>query len=104
MVYDKIIEWGWYLGREWKDMYVNKLMIFFLKSIDRNIKFIYRLLYVVFIEVWSCECFWLLSEELEDKKLVSFYRKFMISEVSYYIMFLNFVRKYGNRKEVDKKW
>ena len=28
----------------------------------------------------------------------------MISEASHYTMFLNFAWKYGNRKEVDKKW
>ena len=52
----------------------------------------------------SCERFRLLSEELEDKKLAKFYRKLMISEASHYTMFLGFARKYGDRKEVDKKW
>jgi tRNA-(ms[2]io[6]A)-hydroxylase len=28
----------------------------------------------------------------------------MISEAGHYTMFLNFARKYGDRKEVDKKW
>jgi len=104
MVHDKIIERGWHLGRERKDMYVNKLMTFFPKSSDRNTKLIHRLLYAALIEARSCERFRLLSEKLEDKKLAKFYRKLMISEASHYTMFLNFARKYGNRKEVDKKW
>ena len=28
----------------------------------------------------------------------------MISEANHYTMFLGFARKYGDRKEVDKKW
>lgn len=104
MVHDKIIERGWHLGRERKDMYVNKLMTFFPKGGSRNTNLIHRLLYAALIEARSCERFRLLSEELEDKKLAKFYRKLMISEASHYTMFLNFARKYGHRKEVDKKW
>lgn len=104
MVHDKIIERGWHLGRERKDYYVNKLMTFFPKGGSRNTNLIHRLLYAALIEARSCERFRLLSEELEDKKLASFYRKLMISEANHYTMFLNFARKYGNRKEVDKKW
>jgi len=104
MVHDKIIERGWHLGRERKDLYVNKLMTFFPKGGSRNTNLIHRLLYAALIEARSCERFRLLSEELEDKKLADFYRKLMISEASHYTMFLNFARKYGDRKEVDKKW
>ena len=104
MVHDLIIERGWHLGRERKDHYVNRLMTFFPKSTDRNTKLIHRLLYAALIEARSCERFRLLSEQLEDKKLAAFYRKLMISEANHYTMFLNFARKYGNRKEVDKKW
>ena len=104
MVHDKIMERGWHLGRERKDFYVNKLMTFFPKGGSRNTNLIHRLLYAALIEARSCERFRLLSEELEDKKLAAFYRKLMISEANHYTMFLNFARKYGNRKEVDKKW
>jgi len=41
---------------------------------------------------------------LQDKELADFYHKLMISEAGHYTMFLNFARKYGDRKEVDKKW
>ena len=104
MVHDKIIERGWHLGRERKDYYVNKLMTFFPKGGSRNTNLIHRLLYAALIEARSCERFRLLSEELEDKRLAEFYRKLMISEANHYTMFLNFARKYGDRKEVDKKW
>lgn len=104
MVHDKIVERGWTLGRERKDAYVNKLMTFFPKGGSRKDQLVHRLLYAALIEARSCERFRLLSEELEDKKLATFYRKLMISEANHYTMFLGFARKYGDREEVDKKW
>ena len=79
-------------------------MSFFPKGGSRNDQLIHRLLYAALIEARSCERFRLLSEELNDKKLAKFYRKLMISEANHYTMFLGFARKYGDRKEVDKKW
>ena len=104
MVHDKILERGWHLGRERKDEYVNRLMKFFPKGGSRLTNLIHTLLYAALIEARSCERFRLLSEELTDKKLADFYRKLMISEANHYTMFLSFARKYGDRKEVDKKW
>ncbi|MCA0153247.1 tRNA-(ms[2]io[6]A)-hydroxylase [Winogradskyella vincentii] len=104
MVHDRIIEKGWTLGRDRKDEYVIQLMKFFPKGGSRTTQLVHRLLYAALIEARSCERFRLLSEELEDKKLAKFYRKLMISEAGHYTMFLNFARKYGDRKEVDEKW
>lgn len=104
MVHDRIIEKGWALGRDRKDKYVIQLMKFFPKGGSRTTQLVHRLLYAALIEARSCERFRLLSEELEDKKLAIFYRKLMISEAGHYTMFLNFARKYGDRKEVDEKW
>lgn len=104
MVHDKIVERGWTLGRDRKDEYVVALMKFFPKGGSRTHQLIHRLLYAAMIEARSCERFRLLSEELEDKELADFYRKLMISEANHYTMFLGFARKYGDRKEVDKKW
>lgn len=104
MVHDRIIEKGWALGRDRKDKYVIQLMKFFPKGGSRTTQLVHRLLYAALIEARSCERFRLLSEELEDKKLAKFYRKLMISEAGHYTMFLNFARKYGDRKEVDEKW
>jgi len=104
MVYDKILENGWTLGRDRKDDYVISLIKFFPKGGSRTIQLVHRLLYAALIEARSCERFRLLSEELEDKKLANFYRKLMISEAGHYTMFLNFARQYGDRKEVDEKW
>ncbi|MFK7833986.1 MAG: tRNA-(ms[2]io[6]A)-hydroxylase [Winogradskyella sp.] len=104
MVHDKIVENGWTLGRDRKDDYVIALIKFFPKGGSRTTQLVHRLLYAALIEARSCERFRLLSEELEDKKLAKFYRKLMISEAGHYTMFLNFARKYGDRKEVDDKW
>ncbi|WP_299521283.1 tRNA-(ms[2]io[6]A)-hydroxylase [Winogradskyella sp.] len=104
MVHDLILERGWILGRDRKDDYVIALLKFFPKGGSRATQLVHRLLYAALIEARSCERFRLLSEELEDKKLAKFYRKLMISEASHYTMFLNFARKYGDRKEVDEKW
>tara|TARA_R100000306_G_scaffold125_1_gene216 strand:- start:31764 stop:32345 length:582 start_codon:yes stop_codon:yes gene_type:complete len=104
LVHDRIIERGWTLGRDRKDLYVNKLMQFFPKGGSRTTNLVHRLLYAALIEARSCERFRLLSEELEDKELASFYKSLMVSEANHYTMFLSFARKYGDRAEVDKKW
>tara|TARA_R100001369_G_scaffold92564_1_gene138373 strand:+ start:1570 stop:2151 length:582 start_codon:yes stop_codon:yes gene_type:complete len=104
LVHDRIIERGWTLGRDRKDLYVNKLMQFFPKGGSRTTNLVHRLLYAALIEARSCERFRLLSEELEDKELASFYKSLMVSEANHYTMFLGFARKYGDREEVDKKW
>ncbi len=104
MVHDKIVERGWILGWDRKDLYVGQILEFFPKGGSRKDNLIHRLLYAALIEARSCERFRLLSEELEDAELAEFYRKLMISEANHYTMFLGFARKYGNREEVDKKW
>jgi len=104
MVHDKILEKGWVLGRERKDEYVVRLMSFFPKGGSRATHLVHRLLYAALIEARSCERFRLLSDELEDKELATFYRNLMVSEANHYTMFLGFARQYGNRKEVDEKW
>ena len=105
MVHDLIIERGYTLGRERKDEYVLQLLSFFPKGGSKNDHLIHKLLCAALIEARSCERFRILSEELTDKKLRSFYRKLMISEANHYTLFLKLARKYGASKEkVDQKW
>jgi tRNA-(ms[2]io[6]A)-hydroxylase len=104
MVHDKIIERGWTLGRDRRDDYVIQLVKFFPKGGSRTTQLVHRLLYAALIEARSCERFRLLSEELQDKELATFYRNLMVSEANHYSMFLGFARKYGEKKEVDTKW
>lgn len=104
MVHDKLLARGYTLGWDRKDEYVVKLMTFFPKGGSRLTNLIHRLLYAALIEARSCERFRLLSEKLKDEELSEFYRSLMVSEANHYTMFLNFARKYGDRKEVDQKW
>ncbi|TQO37748.1 tRNA-(ms[2]io[6]A)-hydroxylase [Arenibacter algicola] len=104
MVHDRILARGKTLGRDRKDDYVIALLKFFPKGGSRTTQLVHRLLYAALIEARSCERFRLLSEQLQDKELADFYHKLMISEAGHYTMFLNFARKYGDRKEVDEKW
>ncbi|WP_297763567.1 tRNA-(ms[2]io[6]A)-hydroxylase [uncultured Muriicola sp.] len=104
MVHDRILDRGKTLGRHRKDEYAIALHKFFPKGGSRTTQLIHRLLYAALIEARSCERFRLLSEELNDKELAAFYHSLMVSEAGHYTMFLNFARKYGDRKEVDAKW
>lgn len=105
MVHDLILERGYTLGIERKDEYVLQLLMFFPKGGSREAQLTHRLLCAALIEARSCERFRILSEELEDRKLRSFYRKLMISEANHYTLFLKLARTYGPSKEtVDQKW
>ena len=104
MVHDRILARGKTLGRDRKDEYVVALLKFFPKGGSRTSQLVHRLLYAALIEARSCERFRLLSEQLQDRELADFYHKLMISEAGHYTMFLNFARRYGDRKEVDQKW
>ena len=104
LVHKIIIDRGWTLGRDRKDHYVIKLLSFFPKGGSRTTQLIHRLLYAALIEARSCERFKLLSENLKDKKLSVFFKSLMKSEAGHYTLFLNFARKYGDRKIVDEKW
>lgn len=104
LVHDKIIARGNSLGQDRKDLYVNKLLKFFPKGGSRTTQLVHRLLYAALIEARSCERFRLLSKELEDPELRTFYHNLMVSEANHYTMFLKFARKYGDETEVNKKW
>lgn len=104
LVHNIIINRGWTLGRDRKDHYVIKLLSFFPKGGSRTTQLVHRLLYAALIEARSCERFKILSENLKDKELALFFRSLMESEAGHYTLFLNFARKYGDRKVVDQKW
>ena len=104
LVQDKLLSRNIELGRDRKDEYVIELQKFFPKGGSRTTQLVHRLLYAGLIEARSCERFRLLSEQLTDPELAKFYRDLMVSEANHYTMFLNFARKYGDRKEVDQKW
>ena len=104
MVHDKIKERGYTLGRERKDDYVNELMKFMKKGSNRNESFIDRLLFAAMIEARSCERFRVLSQNVKDQELATFYHELMISEAHHYTTFLNLARKYTQGIDIDKRW
>ncbi len=104
MVHAKIIERGWVLGRERKDHYVNDLFGFINKGGPRHAVLVDRLLLSAMIEARSCERFRVLSENIRDPELASFYRELMISEANHYTMFITFARQLGKDVDVDKRW
>jgi len=104
MVHERLLKRGVKLGKDRKDLYVNNLIKFFPKGGSRATQLVHRLLYAALIEARSCERFRLLSENIKDQDLAKFYRELMVSEANHYVLFLNFAREFGERKEVDKKW
>ncbi|MBD79662.1 MAG: tRNA 2-methylthio-N6-isopentenyl adenosine(37) hydroxylase MiaE [Crocinitomicaceae bacterium] len=105
MVYAKIQERGYTLGRERKDDYVNQLRKFIPKGLDRKKALVYRLLLAALIEARSCERFKVFSENIKDKELSKFYFDLMKSEANHFTMFLAFARKYGESiYNVDELW
>lgn len=104
MVHEKIKERGYKLGPERKDEYVNDLLAFTNKGGSRLQAFVDRLLFSAMIEARSCERFRLLSLEINDADLRSFYHELMVSEATHYTMFIGLARKYGKDIDVDKRW
>ena len=105
-VHNIIIKRGLKLGRERKDDYVNELYLYMKKSIDgsRVSGLVERLLFSAMIEARSCERFKVLSENIKDEELASFYRDLMESEAGHYTTFITYARKYGQGIDVEKRW
>lgn len=92
------------LGRQRKDLYVNKLLQFAPKGLSREDKLLERLLVCALIEARSCERFRLLSLHIADEELKDFYHKFMVSEAGHYVLFIDLARNYFGRERADKRW
>jgi tRNA-(ms[2]io[6]A)-hydroxylase len=104
MVHQKIKERGNVLGKERKDAYVNQLYKFMRTGYKREIVLIDRLLFSAMIEARSCERFKVLSQNISDKTMASFYHDLMVSEANHYTMFIGFAKKYACGEDVDKRW
>lgn len=92
------------LGRQRKDVYVNKLLEFQKKGGSPEERFLDHLLTMALIEARSCERFKRLSEGLEDDYMKKFYRKFMESEAGHYTLFINLADTYLPKERVRKRW
>lgn len=92
------------LGRQRKDVYVNKLLEFQKKGGSPDERFLDQLLTMALIEARSCERFKRLSEGLDDPYLKKFYRMFMESEAGHYTLFINLAETYIPKDTVRKRW
>lgn len=92
------------LGRQRKDVYVNKLLQFQKKDGSPTDRFLDQMLLMALIEARSCERFKRLSEGLEDEYMRNFYRKFMESEAGHYTLFITLAEHYLDKKVVRKRW
>lgn len=104
MVHAKIKERGKVLGKERRDDYVNDLYKFMRRGEGRSLALVDRLLFSAMIEARSCERFRVLSENIKDQELKSFYYDLMVSEANHYTVFIGFARKYGGEIDVDQRW
>ena len=92
------------LGRQRKDVYVNKLIEFQKKGGGPDERFLDQMLTMALIEARSCERFKRLSEGLDDAYMRRFYRKFMESEGGHYTLFITLAEHYIPKKVVRKRW
>lgn len=105
MVFREIQKRGYSLGRERKDSYVNELMKYIkTKGKSREESLADKLLFAAMIEARSCERFKVLSDNIDDKGLATFYHKLMISEARHYTMFITLARNLCPNVDVDQKW
>ena len=105
LVLSELTKRGLPLGRQRKDIYVNKLIEFQKKGGSPDERFLDQMLTMALIEARSCERFRLLSDQISDKELADFYRELMISEASHYSTFISLARKYGNDiEDVNARW
>lgn len=103
-VHEVIKDRGYTLGPERKDSYVNELFKFMKKGGSRNEALIDRLLFAAMVEARSCERFRVLSQNIKDEELASFYHELMVSEANHYTLFLKLAKKLTEGTDVDKRW
>ena len=92
------------LGKQRKDIYVNKLIEFQHKGGSPEDRLLDHLLTMALIEARSCERFKRLSEGLDDEYMRKFYRRFMESEAGHYTLFIELADTYIEKDRVRKRW
>jgi len=92
------------LGKQRKDVYVNKLIEFQKKGGSIEDRFLDQLLTMALIEARSCERFKRLSEGLNDAYLRKFYRRFMESEAGHYTLFIELAETYIDKTKIRVRW
>lgn len=104
MVLAELKKRGLKLGKQRKDIYVNKLIEFQKRDGSPDDRFLDNMLIMALIEARSCERFKRLSEGLDNTYMRNFYRKFMESEAGHYTLFINLAEHHIDKKIVRKRW
>ncbi len=104
LVLNELHKRGLKLGKQRKDVYVNKLLEFERKGGRLEDRFLDQMLIMALIEARSCERFKRLSEGLDDEYLRNFYRRFMESEAGHYTLFIDLAESYIDKEIVRKRW
>ncbi len=104
MVWAELKKRGYSLGRQRKDGYVNLLIQHAPKHVPVEEKLLHKLMLCALIEARSCERFRILSEELGEEALRSFYYKFMVSEAGHYRLFMDLATEYYSEEQVRQAW
>ena len=103
MVHEIIKKRGYEFGRERKDDYGGQLFKFIVQG-TRKEYIIDRMLFAAMIEARSCERFRVLTENIKDEELKTFYKDLMISEAGHYTTFIGFARQLGDVEKVNARW
>ena len=104
MVWAEMKKRGFSLGQQRKDDYVNLLLQHTPKNVPGTETLLHKLMVCAMIEARSCERFRLLSENLEEQALRSFYYKFMVSEAGHYRLFIELAERYYPVEKVRATW
>lgn len=104
LVVEQLKKRGLKLGLQRKDVYVNQLNKFIRHGGSRTSSLIEKLLFSALIEARSCERFKMLSQNMEDKELRSFYKNLMVSEAGHYRLFLDMACELGGKENVLPRW
>lgn len=92
------------MGRQRRDIYVNRLFEFQKKDGSPMERFLDQMLIMALIEARSCERFKRLSEGMEEKYMREFYRRFMESEAGHYTLFITLAEHYIDKINVRRRW
>ncbi|MCY7350263.1 MAG: tRNA-(ms[2]io[6]A)-hydroxylase [Cytophagaceae bacterium] len=104
MVLRELDKRGYPLGPPRKDEYVAQLHAAIEKNSPVTERLGEKLFVNALIEARSCERFRLLSEEISDESLRSFYRDLMISEANHYVNFIDLAKEYLPAEYVRQRW
>ena len=95
---------GFTLGPQRKDEYVKGLMKVVRKGGSRDQGLVEKLLMNAMVEARSCERFKILSANIQDPELSTFYHELMISEAGHYKSFLHLAKEYLPEDVVMHRW